>query len=280
MLSRKRLAFACKQLRPKRDGWVFGITWRDKERQWGSIPTGSLASCAIARPAQWHLAAFLPCWGVAVLLHGEGDSSFWWFPGIIWSQGSCLCLQQDLTGWGDLRLDCFSCNFFFFISQVPVDLHPSRILSCGFPEGFCHCSRPQNRRLTFDHHLSYSQPSCSSWWLLSPPYQPFCNSSKPLTVSLSISPLSCVLHFHIFSLDPTIMLTASIYLQDPKPFISRLKLLAWILVYQLLIFPLMDFFPFRKHLLTISAMSVPTLSKADVILALRSSPNLAFPAIC
>lgn len=93
-----------------------GGTKRDSGDQY---PPAAWLLLPLPRPAQWHLAGFLPCWDVAVLLRGEDDSSFWQFPGIIWSRGCCLCLQQDLTGWGDLRLDCFFCNFFlsFFRCQ-------------------------------------------------------------------------------------------------------------------------------------------------------------------
>lgn len=147
---------------------------------------------------------------------------------VSWNHLVSLLLSLPPAGFN--RLGRFEARLLFlqlfFSFHVPAGLHPSRILSCGFPEGWCHCSRPQNRRLTFYYHLPYRQPPCSSCWILSPPYQPFCKSSKPLDIPLSISPWSFDLHFHIFYLDCTIKSPASIYQQELNPFISRLKLFA------------------------------------------------------
>lgn len=109
-------------------------------------------------PTQWHPGSVSwLCWDVVVAL--AWGRQFLLLT-VSWKLLESLLPQAGCNKLGRFSLGCFFCNS--FLVQVPAVLHPSRIPSCSFSEGWCNGSKPQNRRPTFWYDLLYVHLSDSS----------------------------------------------------------------------------------------------------------------------
>lgn len=94
-LANRILSLCCKQLRPRGNVGIFGITGRDRVRQWGSIFNWQTGFTAAGSPAPGHPGKVSwPHWDVDVTLSWGGQ---FLLPTVSWKLLNFFCFQQDLT---------------------------------------------------------------------------------------------------------------------------------------------------------------------------------------
>lgn len=120
-LANRILSLCCKQLRPRGNVGIFGITGRDRVRQWGSIFNWQTGFTAAGSPAPGHPGKVSwPYWDVDVTLSWGGQ---FLLPTVSWKLLEFLLLSAGFNKPGRFSLCCFFC--ISFLVQVPAGPHPS-----------------------------------------------------------------------------------------------------------------------------------------------------------